>query len=247
MASNIFSSVSPLFRRSQEDDANELGLNPDMANSDGGFRLSTTDTMNLLVAKQRGQAKTTFVHPTYPTPQTPRVGGVDKLGAWTRHGALDEGQEPRSPNCMRAFKADALKEHQALKPVEEACNKGITEEKMQFCLKNETNTNHLCLCIRNIEKCFQDLGMELVCDIFLKDGDTINKLQEPGLLTKEIVDTWINDLTVIGVWDPVNKTGLPVCPCDQKNMMMSSKGMMNSCSEGLQLLLKEGLKLKDMN
>jgi hypothetical protein len=72
-------------------------------------------------------------------------------------------------------------------------------------------------------------------------------LQEPGLLTKEIVDTWVKDLTIIGVWDPVNRTRLPVCQCDYKNMMMSGKAMINSCTEGLQLLLKEGLKPKDRN
>jgi hypothetical protein len=121
---------------------------------------------------------------------------VDRLGAWTGCGAVNEGKEPKTPNCMRACKADPLKEYQAIKPVEEACNKGITEEKMQFCLKKETNASRLCLCIRNMEEHPQGLDMEPVYDIIVDDGETINMLQEPGLLMKEIVDTWIKDLTV---------------------------------------------------
>jgi hypothetical protein len=77
-ASNIFSPAS-LFRRRQADDAHELGLDLGMANSDGGFTLSAQAVMDLLLVKQQGQAPATFVHPTYPTPQIPRIGGVNKL------------------------------------------------------------------------------------------------------------------------------------------------------------------------
>jgi hypothetical protein len=47
--------------------------------------------------------------------------------------------------------------------------------------------------------------MEPVYDIFLKDRDTINMLQEPSLLTKEIVNIWIEDLTIIEMWDPCSQ------------------------------------------
>jgi hypothetical protein len=46
--------LSPLFSRSQEEDANELGLDPDKAISDSSFTLSTTDIISLLLAKQQG-------------------------------------------------------------------------------------------------------------------------------------------------------------------------------------------------
>jgi hypothetical protein len=77
---------------------------------------------------------------------------------------------------MRRFKADRLKEHQAMKPVEEVCNEGITKEKMQLCLKNETNASRLCICVRNMEEHLQDLGMEPVHDIIIDDRETINML-----------------------------------------------------------------------
>lgn len=217
--------------------------NPDVdvgigvANSDGSFTLSAKALMDLLMASK---TPATLSNPTYPSPQVPRVGGVNRLGAWTGLGTLDEGQDPRSPNCMRAFQADPLKEHQALKPVVEACIEGITEDNMQFCLSNEPNADRICMCIRNIEANFQDLGMEPIYDISLKRGETINMLQEPGLLTDDIVDTWIKDLTIIGVWDPVNNARLPACEYDLRNMTMSGKALLNSCSEGLQMLIKAG-------
>ena len=167
--------------------------------------------------------------------------------AWTGHGSVNEGKEPKIRNCMKAFQAHPLKECQAMKPVKETCNEGVIEAKTQVCLKNEANASRICLCIRNMEEHLQDLGMEPTCDIIADNEEHINMLQEPGLLTEEIVDTWIEDLTTNGAWDPVTKTRLPMCQHDCENMMMSGKAMMNSCTEGLQLLLKEGLKPKDMN
>ena len=219
-----------------------------VANSDGSFMLTAKALMDLLMASNAPAAiSVTVSNPTYPSPPVPHVGGVNRLGAWTGLGALDEGQDLRSPNCMRAFQADPLKEHQALKPVAEACVEGITEDNMQLCLSNEPNADRICLCIRNIQEHFQDLGMEPICNIHLKGGDTINMLQEPGLLTDDIVDTWIDDLTIVRVWDPIKKVRLPVCDYDLKNMTMLGKALLNSCSEGLQMLIKAGLKPKDMS
>jgi hypothetical protein len=148
---------------------------------------------------------------------------------------------------MRAFKAEPLKEHQALKPVKEACNERITKEKMPFSLKREPNGSRLCLCIRNMEENLQDHAMEPICNIITNQGEVINKLHEPGLVTEEIVDEWLEDPTIIGVWDPVTQARLPMCPYGYTNMIMSGREMMNSCTEGLQLLLKEGSKPKHMN
>ena len=110
---------------------------------------------------------------------------------------------------MRAFQADPLKEHQALKPVIEACIKGVTQDHLQFCLNNETNANRICLCIRNIEEHFQELGMEAIFLIHQKHGDSINMLQEPGLLTEAMVNSWIDELTLVGVWCSINPPDFP--------------------------------------
>ena len=139
----------------KEDPDVGVGVGISIPNGDGSFTLSAKDLMNLLMAsKAPAMVSATVSNPTSPSPPAPRVGGVNRLGAWTGLGALDEGQDPRSPNCMRAFQADPLKEHQALKPVIKACIKGITEDNVQFCLNNETNADRICLCIRNIEEHF---------------------------------------------------------------------------------------------
>ena len=109
-----------------------------VSNTDGSFTISAQQLMELLKP-----AATTYAHT-----DNPHVGGVNRLGAWTGLGALDEGVDPRSPNCMRRFQAEPLKEHQALKPVFEACVEGVTKESLQFCLGNEPNVSRTCLCIR---------------------------------------------------------------------------------------------------
>ena len=89
--------------------------------------------------------------------------------------------------------------------------------------------------------------MEPIFIIHQKHGDMINMLQEPGLLTEDMVDTWIDDLTILGVWDSVNAARLPVCDYDIKNMTFAGKALLNSCTEGLQLLIKATLKPKEMS
>jgi hypothetical protein len=53
------------------------------------------------------------------TTPTPRVGGVNSVGAWTGRGAQGLGQQPKSGLCMRFFKGNELKAFQALNAIEE--------------------------------------------------------------------------------------------------------------------------------
>jgi hypothetical protein len=55
MVSNIYSPAF-LFRKSQADGSHELGLDLGMASSDGSFALSAQAALDLLLAKQEGQA-----------------------------------------------------------------------------------------------------------------------------------------------------------------------------------------------
>jgi hypothetical protein len=68
MASNLFS-PSSLFRRGQADDGSQVDI-PDeldvgigVANSDGSFTLSAKAMMDLLMARQQGQAPATVAYP----------------------------------------------------------------------------------------------------------------------------------------------------------------------------------------
>jgi len=64
-------------------------------------------------------------------------------------------------------------------------------------------------------------------------------LQEPGRCTSAIIDTWCDDLFTNGAVDSSSiATHLPVCQCDQINMLWSAKAMLNSCTEDLKHDLK---------
>ena len=61
--------------------------------------------------------------PTTLTP--PRVGGTNSAGVWTGLGASGLGRLPKSSSCMRRFKADDIKNHQVMTPIEKECKLGL--------------------------------------------------------------------------------------------------------------------------
>ena len=75
-------------------------------------------------------------------------------------------------------------------------------------------------------------GMEGVFRIATATGDTIDMWKSPGLISKDMVATWMDDLTNDGVHDGYGKR-FPVCPHDMTNLQPSAEAILNSCSEFL--------------
>ncbi|CAB9499472.1 hypothetical protein SEMRO_62_G035250.1 [Seminavis robusta] len=78
----------------------------------------------------------------FPTLEKPRVGGLNATGAWTGHGVGGEGTSPMSAQCMRDFKTDVIKNHQALSPIELKCKEGLSgSPDLLFSLPGEPNAD----------------------------------------------------------------------------------------------------------
>ena len=167
----------------------------------------------------------------------PRVGGVNSTGAWTGFGSNGKGKKPEGGNCMRAFKCDVLKNYQAVALIEKECIKGFRDQpELLFSLPDESNGNMIVACITAFEDNMIAHGMESVFTIIKHDGTTVNMLQQPGMITASLVDTWTNDVLTDGVYD--NDTHFDLCPYDLTNMEWSAKALLNSCSEALKHELK---------
>ena len=58
-------------------------------------------------------------------------------------------------------------------------------------------------------------------------------LKTPGLVTEEVVETWIDDLTLDGAMPPSSFQRHPACPYDKINLQLSAEAILNSCSDNL--------------
>jgi hypothetical protein len=186
--------------------------------------------------------------PSAPLPQMPRVGGVDSHGPWTGMGASLKGKLPKSSDCLRGFiTVDVIKAHSLMATVEKACTAGIPDESMNFGLPDEPTGAKVGLCLREFESIVIHCGMDHVFNIIQKDGPAINMLTEPGKLTRTKVETWINDLTTLGVWDPINQQRLPVCPHDEQNLVWSADAFEASCTPNTKRSIHFEIKDSEIN
>ena len=176
-----------------------------------------------------------------PAIQKPRVGGVNAVGAWTGEGAQGLGLHPKSGLCMRQFKASELKGYQALLSIEEKCKGGLQAKgDFVFGLPGEKHHDKGALLLRELDELLTDARMEGVFHVVLPDGTMIDMLKQPGFVTKEMVETWIKDLTVDGVRDG-NGGRHPVCPFDLTNIQYSFHTIINSCTPLLRQDLLDSL------
>ena len=192
--------------------------------------------MQIITTIQQAQQKQ-----THPTPATPRVGGVNTMGAWTGGGARSDPNNPRTNLCLRALQMDPSKAFAQLTTIEKECRSGLKSKPGPlFCLGTEPDAKHIITVINNLEDFLTTHGMESVFTI--DEGTrTFDMLKRPAMLTKDVVDKWIKNLTVDGV--PVTgKSNLPVCPYDLTNLEWSYDTILNSCSDALVLDLKRNLK-----
>ena len=182
-----------------------------------------------------------------PPPPAPRVGGVDDNGAWTGKGAAHNQRIPRTINCMRKLKMDEAKSYSQIVAIEGLCRKGLMSMTSPlFCLESEPEANQVVTVLMNLQKFLETHGMEPPFEIVTHDGTTINMLQQPSLVNKSMLQTWIQDLSTLGVYD-ARQGRLPVCSYDLKNLDWSYDAVFNSCSAKLQRQLDSRLAPADRN
>ena len=203
----------------------------------------TMDQVALLIQGLQAQRASTV-----PIPLRPRVGGVDPCGPWTGMGASLKGKRPKSSDCFRGFSSvDLIKSHALLATVEKTCTAGIIDENMHFGLADEPTGGKVGYCLREFETGLLHCGMEPVFRIIQEDGPDINMLKEPGKLTQLIVEIWVEDLTDRGVWDPINRARLPVCPYDEQNLIWSGDAFEASCTPSAKQSLHFEIKDSEIN
>jgi hypothetical protein len=168
-----------------------------------------------------------------PALDPPRVGGVDANGVWTGQGLLEEGMDPTSYYCLRAFQTQGTKEVTALGKIHEHCKEGMKESGLKFAMAHEKDVQPLVLCIKTFLECTVQCGLEGVYIMITKNAEPLHMLKTPARVTRPMVQAWIKDLTVNGVWDPETGKRHTVCKYDLMNLRLSGLAVMNSCSQPL--------------
>ncbi|CAB9529127.1 hypothetical protein SEMRO_2406_G326550.1 [Seminavis robusta] len=186
----------------------------------------------------------------FSTLKQPLVGGLNATGAWTGHGVGGEGTSPMSAQCMRDFKTDVIKNHQALSPIELKCKEGLSDSPdLLFSLPGEPNADKVVPSLIALSEFMISVGMESVFRIIQTDGTQLDMLLQPGMVSSDIERTWHKDLTINGVIK-VDDQGRPVlvngavdrfaqCSYDAQNLHWSGEAVLNSCSPTLMQDLKQ--------
>ena len=144
---------------------------------------------------------------------------------------------------MRQFRADPIKNYQAMYPIEEKCKKGLKDQtEILFSNPDEPHAHQGLSVLRNLEVDLNSKGMEPVFHIRTgpNPGDVINMLKTPGVVTKQMIQQWIIDLTQLGVYRS-DGTRHPVCPFDVQNLQLSAEAVLNSCTPQLHQDLEDQL------
>jgi len=136
---------------------------------------------------------------------------------------------------MRDYFLSDMQAKVALHTIQEHCKAGIVMGP-KFCLPYESEDFTLVPTIKAISQFMRDHGLEGVFMVVLPTGATIDIFKRPGIVTKKMIRTWIDDLTVHGVVDP-NGGRCAVCPYDEVNLHLSSMALLNSCSYKLREMI----------
>jgi len=164
-------------------------------------------------------------------------------------GAGNQGLTPKSASCMRDFKTDEVKNFNAMSPIEEKYQKGLLDQAaLWFSMPDESNANLVVTSLIAFEERMINHGMEGVFHIIRADGTVLNMLQEPGMCTTSVIDSWCVDLLVIGARTKRNPSSRsPLCNYDRTNLMWSGEALLNSCTEALKKDLKLSVMPNDRN
>jgi hypothetical protein len=86
--------------------------------------------------------------------------------------------------------------------------------------------------LRELDDYLTNHGMEPVFQTIQSNGIVIDMLKQPGFVSAQLVELWIEDLTKHGVHD--GQGGREVlCPYDTMNLQFLFQAMLNSCSAQL--------------
>jgi hypothetical protein len=216
--------------------------------SPGDTTTMTTAQLLQLIESLTAKTDKTFGH----TLVAPRHGSISDSGVWTGMGASGSGHRPFSKYCMRAFKTDAIKNHQHMHPIEDKCKSGLRDSsELHFALSHEPNAHTVVTSIRAFEKFVASCGMDGVFTIVDRNLGKTNFLQQPGLVSLATIDDWCTDVLDKGVWGKDPNSGdpirLPTCQYDLVNMDWSAEAVLNSCTPALCYDLETKVPIEDHN
>jgi len=179
----------------------------------------------------------------------PRVGGISADGIWTGFGENEEGVTPISDLAMRQFFAGGLKAFSQKGTIDRACKAGLPSVTGAplFSQAHEPDGAKLVPCLRALKEFLTDHGMEGVFTIVQPQSKDINLLTNPGQANEELIQDWIEDLTVQGGYCPTTHTRLPVCPFDTMNLALSGRAILNSCTPALKEAVHRAIPVHDRN
>ena len=165
-------------------------------------------------------------------PPTPRVGGVDSIGAWTGYGAGAEGLSPRTTNCYRKLCGDEVKSLSQLSYIESHCRAGLKGiNGPLFCQEHEPGAQKTITVLTALDSFLESYGIESVFVIQFSNR-YVNMIKSPTGVDDSIMDDWIHSLTISGV-EIETYVNAPLCLYDRKNLELSYDAVINSCSEDL--------------
>ena len=126
--------------------------------------------------------------------------------------------------------------------IETSCRSGLSSitESPRFCQAHEKDAHLFVKCVQELRRFCEDYGLEAVFRIVLPDDSTIDLFKRPGFADEAIINTWVKDLTVDGVYRPGGRRH-PVCRFDQLNLRLSGMAILNSCSDSLKQAIERAL------
>ena len=219
----------------------QLGVQVQNPNQQGGGTISTADAFRLMQAGMQAVSQSPAKQPPPPPPgppplADPRFGGQDADGAWAGGGKLLEGKKPKSSVCYREYKfKDRAKAIDMKNKNEKEIKKGLSDESFHFTMPLEATKNQTPFQdkLRHFETFAIERGIEGSFYIKAHSGATINMFQEPGKLTDAIVETWCEDLTK-GVMTGRQLDGSLIrrkpCEYDETNNELSAAALQASSS-----------------
>jgi len=166
----------------------------------------------------------------------PRIGGISAVGIWTGYGENEEGLNPTSDMAFRAFFTTVMKAHTHLGVIDQACRAGLSSitGASFFSQSHEADGSKIIPCLQALKNFLVNHGMEGVFTIVQRGAKDIRMLVTPGHIDEDMVKDWVRDLTVQGVYGPITRTRLPVCPYGVKNLGLSGKAILSSCYPALE-------------
>ena len=164
-----------------------------------------------------------------PAAPNPRVGGGTDSDSWWTGGSNVPALQKNKPRSNLARRPTDLRNSGR---IEEACKKGLPEERRLKLPGEPSQTITLSYWLREIKKKLEDCGMDTVFRMYDPSRVPEEKylISSFGSTTKSDFNSWINALTTTGVKTTTTTANSPVCQFDLENLDWSADMLKDSVS-----------------